>query len=169
LSILQTANRIEAMYWEAVAHTDELTEIPNRRALDRHMAKLAANGIQVSIAVIDFDHFKFINDKHGHLAGDAALRSVAQGLLDVALSYGDKWALACRFGGDEFVFVAQMDASLMGTLCLDAVHSAGYKASIGVAFGCACPALFKAADDAVYQAKMAGRDRVVLADDCGMR
>lgn len=151
----------QAIDWELIAHTDELSGIPNRRALDRHLKALS--GIQVSIAVIDFDHFKQINDSLGHSEGDRILRSVAQSLHSAAVWLGDDGAIAARFGGDEFVFVAALPPHQLGQIALDAVHAAGFKASIGVANGLSCQALFDAADQAVYLAKDGGRDRFVVA------
>jgi GGDEF domain-containing protein len=102
--------------WEAIAHTDEMTQLPNRRALDRHLASLTELEKQVSIAIIDFDFFKEINDTQGHLSGDEALKSVARLLLDTVRDLDNETAIACRFGGDEFVFVADIDPLLVGIL-----------------------------------------------------
>jgi diguanylate cyclase (GGDEF)-like protein len=154
----------EPIDWELVAHTDELSTIPNRRALDRHLARLESLESEVSLAVIDFDFFKQINDTLGHSEGDRVLKKVALALLESVLALGDESAMCTRFGGDEFVIVSAIAPDKLGELALNAVHSAGYKASIGCAFGLAGKALFDRADAATFKAKAGGRDRVVV--DC---
>ncbi|MBI4420121.1 MAG: GGDEF domain-containing protein [Gemmatimonadetes bacterium] len=84
---------------EARALTDELTGLPNRRALDRVLAQ-KAEGL-VSVLMVDVDHFKRLNDGFGHAAGDAALKHIAQ-LFHRTLREGD---VAARYGGEEFALV----------------------------------------------------------------
>ena len=85
---------------EALTRTDELTGLANRRGFNMHLQQrqrrelLAGHGL----LLVDCDHFKRINDEHGHLAGDRVLQGVAN-ILRSASGAGD---LACRFGGDEF-------------------------------------------------------------------
>jgi len=148
-----------AIDWQYLALTDELTQIPNRRALDFQLKAIAATGKTISLAVIDIDYFKQINDTQGHAAGDRAIRRIAQSLQSEAVWAGCEIAIAARFGGDEFVFVADLPAKELGAIALAAVHRAGYQASIGVACGIAGRHLFEAADRAVYKAKQEGRDR----------
>jgi PleD family two-component response regulator len=163
MNSLQNFAPISDIDWRRVALTDQLTDVPNRRALDHHLATIAQTKTLVSIAVIDFDHFKQINDTQGHAAGDRAIRNVAQSLQSAAIWLGDELAIAARFGGDEFVFVANLPPWQLGALALDAVHAAGFKASIGVAFGSAGQSLFDSADKAVFKAKEQGRDRFIVA------
>jgi diguanylate cyclase (GGDEF)-like protein len=85
--------------------SDPLTGVPNRRAFDANLPRLVAaaqaDGTPLTLAVIDIDHFKRINDERGHLTGDEVLRRVAW-LVRQQVREGD---LCARFGGDEFVLV----------------------------------------------------------------
>ena len=88
---------------EKRAETDALTRVPNRAALDRHLAERHALGPQepTALAMLDVDHFKKFNDVHGHRAGDEVLRVVA-GMLHSRLQ---KHGLVARYGGEEFTIV----------------------------------------------------------------
>jgi diguanylate cyclase (GGDEF)-like protein len=159
---------------------DPLTGLHNRRHLDRALASdLAARPRTgpLSVLVVDVDHFKAVNDRFGHAAGDRVLTAVA-GTLAGAVREGDT---AARLGGEEFVLVlpgAGREQALeraeqvrravaAGRLVLDGA-SAGVTVSVGVAVcpadGTTAAALLEAADRALYTAKAAGRDRVVAAD-----
>lgn len=96
------AAQASAEYWKRQALTDELTQVPNRKALN-HDLKASDHGRRNisarSILVIDLDNFKYINDTHGHAAGDSVLQEVAQRLVD-RLRTNDK---VYRVGGDEFI------------------------------------------------------------------
>lgn len=87
------------------AQTDPLTKLPNRRALEwelqRRFATFEAEGTVFSVAVIDVDHFKRLNDTLGHLAGDSVLKGVAEALD----KHSPPGAMVARFGGEEFVMV----------------------------------------------------------------
>ncbi len=172
----------------SMAYRDELTDLPSRRALPD---ALAALGTQYSIAMVDVDHFKKFNDKHGHDVGDQVLRMVASRLADV--SGGGR---AFRYGGEEFAVLfpgtSREDAiphleALRGTIEETSFTVRGrgrakvktknkprkprrgsrlaVTVSIGVAERngrYATPeAVLKAADKALYRAKQAGRNRVV--------
>lgn len=86
---------------DAIAMKDPLTGLPNRRALDERLAELIAlpSGHVLSIALVDLDRFKGVNDRLSHAEGDDVLRVVAGTLRDVLRDYD----LVARFGGDEFV------------------------------------------------------------------
>jgi diguanylate cyclase len=163
LTLIHAIENLNETSWERIAHTDQLSGIPNRRALDRHLSSLELQQATVSIAMIDFDFFKQINDSKGHSEGDRVLAAVAQSLQSAAVWLGDETAIAARFGGDEFVMLASIPAEQLGAIALDAVHHAGHQASIGVADGVASAALMIMADKAAFQAKVNGRDRVVVA------
>ena len=159
---------------------DPLTGLFNRRYLDgtveREIARCRREGRPLSLLVLDIDHFKAVNDHHGHAGGDVVLRSVGQMLAE--MHRGDD--VCCRFGGEEFVLLLpgatiegaeskaealrQRAAALRPDVGGVAV---GITVSIGVAeWGGADPAgknLFERADAALYQAKRQGRDRVVRA------
>lgn len=160
---------------EASANTDELTGVGNRRAFDEALAGLlmrrAKGGSPVCLVMLDLDHFKQYNDRHGHLAGDQALR-LAGALLRAALRPGD---LAARYGGEEFAVLLQgIDQSralmVAERLCRD-FRIADWPfgpvtASLGVAEAMAGEtpqSLVARADAALYRAKAEGRDRAVEA------
>lgn len=159
----------------ASALTDELTSLGNRRAFDEALDLLSrgdrADAGSFSLMMLDLDHFKRYNDSHGHLAGDQALR-VTGALLREALRPGD---VATRFGGEEFaVLLPATDlerARLVGERIARDFRIADWPftrltASIGVAEarpGETAEALVERADQALYAAKLAGRDRVAVA------
>jgi diguanylate cyclase (GGDEF)-like protein len=163
------------------AEQDPLTRLLNRRSFDRQ-ARHEAQRAQRSdgpwaVLMIDIDHFKRLNDSLGHAAGDAALVAVADALR-VALRTED---LAARWGGEEFVLLlvgTAPDAALLAAerirvalagLALSHQDSAfNITASIGVATAHGAMALavvLQRADEALYAAKAAGRNRVVLAPE----
>jgi diguanylate cyclase (GGDEF)-like protein len=170
----------------ALSTTDPLTGIPNRRALDEHLADELARarryGTPLAVVMLDLDHFKRLNDRHGHAAGDTVLREVAR-VLDAEKRRGDTIA---RYGGEEFVAIlshadetaakawAERVRSRLGGAAVDV--NGNYlrvTASFGVAAavpGSSAPAgsvLLAAADRALYAAKARGRNRVVVAPSLG--
>lgn len=158
----------------AVARTDPLTGLLNRRAFDAELAvmldRAASYGEPLALVLFDLDHFKQYNDRHGHLAGDDALRAMAAVLSDEA-SDGD--ALG-RFGGEEFTVAlagshlrtARSYADRVASR-LDALTTS---AGISVATrGATADALFARADEALYAAKEAGRARVAWFDGALVR
>ena len=124
--------------------------------------------------MIDLDHFKSINDEHGHAVGDNILRDVGP-LLLVGLRKTD---VACRYGGEELVVVlpncdhdhavARAEVFRSRIAELSSAYNFPISASLGVAtserHGRTIPALMAAADAALYDAKSAGRNRVMSAD-----
>jgi diguanylate cyclase (GGDEF)-like protein len=155
------------------ASTDPLTGLLNRRSLENATRPLLDQGRQFSLAMGDLDHFKQLNDVHGHEVGDRALRLFAQ-TLKSALRDED---LVCRFGGEEFVIVFPDLEPDLAANALDRVREEllvavargtvpGFSVSFGVAAsGCALQLddVVREADMALMQAKRDGRDRVVLA------
>ncbi len=162
-----------------LVRSDPLTGILNRRGFDelypRELARAEREGQPLSLAVLDMDQFRRFNERHGHAGGDAALRHVVQVLRD-GLRAGD--ALA-RLGGEEFVLllpgsplgeavaaVQRLQRTLSERpLLLEAVqvHPA-FSAGVAVRqLGENQDSLFKRADAAMYEAKHAGRNRVVAA------
>ena len=155
---------------------DPLTGLLNRAALDelrtRPEAQDRLRSGDYALAVVDIDHFKQVNDRYGHLIGDEVLRSVA-GVIAVSKRKGD---IAVRYGGEEFLLV------LLGTHLAGAFEIAErirenvtmeplpfpVTVSIGIArshaAGEAPERVFERADQALYRAKAAGRNRVI-ADD----
>ncbi len=158
------------------AHTDPLTELPNRRRFDEEFSRAFGSAIRrsspISVAIVDIDHFKQYNDTLGHQAGDEALRLVAQ---TIAQSVGRSGDFAARYGGEEFVVILE-DTTLAGATGIgerirNAVIDAAIPApsggpltvSVGVAArlpGSPADELLHQADSALYDAKNAGRNRV---------
>jgi two-component system, cell cycle response regulator len=160
---------------ERLAYYDELTGLPNRRSVLRQLEALISRGRRhghsLALLMVDADHFKAVNDRHGHAAGDAALRALADRLGE-RLRAED---VAGRFGGEEFV-VALPDADAAGAAAVaEAVRAAvsarplaiaGRQLSLTVSVGWATwedddlGQLLARADGALYEAKAAGRDCV---------
>ncbi len=181
---LEQANRILAR--EAV--TDPLTGLANRRAfqrlLDVELRRSQRSGEPVALLLLDVDHFKAFNDRHGHVEGDACLVRIARILHEAAGRAGD---FAARWGGEEFVVVlvgtpageaVEMAQRILTRIESEAIpHGASpvaphVTASIGVAVaegGVATElaVLLRAADEAVYRAKRGGRNRIELARGAG--
>lgn len=158
--------------WRDLAHTDPLTQLVNRRGLERVFDALSAQGQRLSLAMLDLDHFKHINDHHSHVVGDEVLRKAA-GLMQQQLREPD---LLARYGGEEFTLL------LVDAPCGASTHAverlrhavAGFDwRDLGLAHGVTLSAgvvevrtgesllsAVKRADAYLYMAKQAGRDRV---------
>jgi diguanylate cyclase (GGDEF)-like protein len=155
----------------ALSYVDGLTGVANRRrfdeALEEACTAAAHHAAPLSLVLLDLDHFKHLNDRHGHQHGDEALRAVAALLAARTESRG---GLAARFGGEEFAWLLPgltLDAAKAEaeTLRLQVRASGLVTASLGVTAsnGTAAPtplSLVAAADSALYRAKAGGRDRV---------
>lgn len=157
------------------ADTDTLTGLANRRAFDDALANLLRgqreHDAMFSLLMLDLDRFKAYNDAFGHLAGDEVLRITGH-LLGAALRPSD---LAARYGGEEFaLLLPDTDATRAGEVAariLDAFRGFAWPQravtiSIGVAQSAAADGameLIQRADAALYDAKHAGRDRVMVA------
>ncbi len=171
---------------EALSNTDGLTGIANRRYFDRllrqewNRAKRAGHAI--SLLLIDVDHFKQFNDVHGHLAGDACLQTFAKKMSKVARRGGE---LAARYGGEEFVMLLpdsrEHDALEMArriqvvaqSLKLPHINRGPGMITVSIGIASCIPgkednaeSLIHEADQALYQAKSAGRNAIRLAS-CG--
>ena len=157
-----------------LATLDGLTAVPNRRGfdafLDEHWAECRAAGAPLSLLMIDVDHFKQFNDRHGHLAGDEALRAVA---LELARFASGEREMLARFGGEEFAMVlsgapaeaAAERANYVRDHFAERAERDGLTLSIGVAtlvpaIGIPPRQLIDLADAALYLAKRNGRNRV---------
>ncbi|SDY05688.1 diguanylate cyclase (GGDEF) domain-containing protein [Amycolatopsis xylanica] len=165
---------------EVAATTDEKTGLFNtagwHNLATRELARVERTpDACFGVLMIDLDHFKRINDTHGHLAGDAVLKAVATAITDSVRDYDS----VGRFGGEEFVVllpdVTRTDVITVAervrasievlTVATTATVIDDLSASIGVAMypdaGAAVERLLQAADEALYQAKSLGRNRVV--------
>lgn len=177
--LLMCSERIRRQ-WERAASTDYLTGLANRRTLteagERRFADARRQGHGFGLAVIDIDHFKSVNDRHGHDIGDVALKHVAA-QLEAACREAE---LPARQGGEEFVVlfdrIDPQHAQTAGERLRQSVAAAPFVAgeltlpvtvSIGVAVQNGADAdfdsLLRRADVALYAAKAAGRNRVEVA------
>jgi diguanylate cyclase (GGDEF)-like protein len=166
-----TLERLELLdRLEQVARTDELTGLPNRRAwqeaLPRELARARRAGEPVCVAMLDLDHFKQFNDLWGHQAGDRLLKQVAGAWSD-ELRASD---LLARYGGEEFALLLPACDSEQAERIIErlrAVIPEHQTSSAGLASwdGAATASeLIGCADDALYEAKRRGRNRVVRAE-----
>jgi two-component system, cell cycle response regulator len=160
---------------QQMAVTDGLTQLANRRAFDRALDKelnrAARNDGRLSVVLLDIDHFKLLNDNHGHVTGDAVLRQIAQALE----LCGREYDTIARYGGEEFAAVlpacssglALQVAERLRLAVQDAVSDVPVTASAGVATypydGIDVAGLLSAADRALYAAKRGGRNQVRAA------
>jgi len=159
------------------ARTDELTDLPNFRAfkekIDDEIHRAVRYPEQFGILVLDLDRFKQYNDKYGHLAGNDALQRVARA-LKIAVRTVD---FAARYGGEEFaVIVPQIEGVGLGAIAerirglVESLPAPANGASLTISIGGALypqdgttvEALFRAADERLYQAKDQGRNRAVM-------
>jgi diguanylate cyclase (GGDEF)-like protein len=156
------------------AATDQLTGLANRRTLERRLHDLAAAGTPFSIVMADLDRFKLLNDTHGHDAGDRALRLFSQVLTETVRDAD----LLSRWGGEEFTIVlpdVDADEAVAATervrealaIALADGTAPRFTASFGVADTDGRPVqledLVRRADQALYAAKEAGRNRTKQA------
>lgn len=170
--LTEQAEQIEAQLAEA--RTDALTGLPNRRAFDdelhRRLAEWQRKTNTFCLVMIDIDHFKALNDRHGHPAGDQALRNVA-GVLENTLREMD---MVARVGGEEFAAILPSTNLTDGLRASERVRTAiashwfqlettelQLTVSLGLAAigsGDDAVSLVKRADEALYAAKRAGRN-----------
>ncbi|MCQ8849689.1 GGDEF domain-containing protein [Alteromonas stellipolaris] len=164
-----------------LSQTDPLTRLPNRQAYNEKLSKAVQswqdNGDDLAVAVIDIDHFKSINDRFGHAAGDKTLQVVGKNLKQQLTEN----TFMARWGGEEFVLLLpgmnkQKVISLLETMRTK-LASLPFKfkqekvtitASFGASFfhkGDTPDAVFERADNLLYQAKNSGRNRVITDRD----
>ncbi len=165
---------------EHVALTDQLTELPNRRS-GRHSLTQAWNaanrsGQPLTVLLIDIDHFKKINDNHGHAIGDLMLKEVGK-VIQTSARKDDR---VCRLGGEEFMVICANADAAAGYLAAERlrkmvralsiqVGDTALRTTVSVGVASKEPgtgdedALVDAADQALYGAKNAGRDRTCVS------
>ena len=157
---------------QSMADTDGLTGLANRRmfdvTLDRELQRARRDSGTVSLFMLDVDHFKAFNDRHGHLAGDQRLQAVARALEQSNRGFD----LVARYGGEEFAVIlpgCPADESLhVADRLRQTIRALAPATPITVSVGVStfpedaqdANALLKAADEALYASKHAGRDRV---------
>lgn len=161
--------------------TDALTGLSNRRhfdyMLEREWRRTARTKSHLSLLFIDADHFKHLNDDFGHMQGDEALRAIAETITSAIRRPGD---FAARFGGEEFAVILPDTQEQAAWTIAEAIRSRvealdfeDGKLRVTVSIGVkalnpgpsfSISGLIEAADKALYRAKDAGRNRVVLAE-----
>lgn len=180
--IVRISDRYQTMLRELndrlhlISTRDELTGLPNRRylleRLDTEISQVARNGGTFSVGLADIDHFKAVNDTRGHAAGDAVLAHTARCIQDSIRDYD----VCARWGGEEFLILfpqcAEDDAFRLAErvrhVVEDQTRALGLSPVITLSIGVtefqpgeSLDATLKRADDALYRAKEAGRNRTV--------
>ncbi len=165
---------------QELSMTDALTSLRNRRAFDEHLPAALAHARRydrpLSLAVIDVDHFKAVNDNFGHDAGDAILRGVAE----LIAAHSRQTDYAARVGGEEFAVLLpetalfeglQFAEKLRATIATALIPMGAQEHQVTVSIGLAsvphfnvgnADDLYRAADQALYRAKANGRNRVEI-------
>jgi len=179
---LQLKNANAAL--EALAVTDPLTHLANRRKFDQYLSSEWRRGMRdhlpLSLLFLDADWFKSFNDTYGHPRGDSCLKQIAEAALDVVARTSD---LVARIGGEEFAVILPNTPSegamqVAGEICAAVAHrklphNTNPVGHVTISIGCATiiPAigqhstlLMQRADEALYAAKNAGRNQVCCAD-----
>lgn len=172
------------MNLESVSVRDHLTGCFNRRylqekLLDKEVARAQRYGVCLTVILCDLDHFKQVNDSYGHHGGDAVLRSFAQLLKGMTRDHVDS---VVRYGGEEFLLILP-ETDLSGGILLAerlrstfaaTLHAVNQNSSLTASFGVACVdfagfdkaislySLIETADEQLYLAKSAGRNRVTF-------
>ncbi|MFQ5527650.1 MAG: diguanylate cyclase [Thermoanaerobaculia bacterium] len=181
IKALQDELRIKNEQLRRLACLDSLTGVPNRyhflERLEAELSRCSRQGLPLSLAMIDIDHFKRVNDDHGHLCGDQTLRRVAE-MLEQGLRDYD---ILARYGGEEFcaAFIDTSPEAALGVaercrlrVAQQPVAYEGHELEITVSIGVASSTeptsgmsteLISRADEALYMAKHRGRNQVVLA------
>lgn len=167
LSDLLRQSESQSTQLAAMARTDSLTGVPNRRTWDHELTRAAefarTQGTTLTVAMLDLDNFKDYNDTHGHLAGDLALKETAAAWAHDL----DGLGFLARYGGEEFaVFLPGTDLPAAVDLLHDLHRSVarGQTCSIGATqwrSGEPGVTAMARADEALYEAKRTGRDRTV--------
>lgn len=170
---------IELQYHEILfrmAVTDGLTNLSNRKQLDatlvEEIPRALRHGRELSVLMLDIDHFKHVNDTHGHLAGDSVLRGLAS-MLQKRLRPNDRLG---RYGGEEFCAIlpetalpnaAKIGEELRALVEAHAFVAEDKRISVTVSIGAGClkegmdlADLYRSADEMLYKAKRTGRNKV---------
>jgi len=183
------ANRAQILHLQYSSDRDALTGLCNRRSFEEHFRRMwrinERHQRSLYLLILDADHFKRLNDAMGHLYGDEVLRKLGAYLQSKTRRAGDR---ACRIGGEEFAILLDMDKPdpeqvqnyaqqiVDDVKALGIIYSDnGVEHRLTLSVGCAMmvpgasatpEALFEAADQALYQAKKAGRNRIWCCDSC---
>jgi diguanylate cyclase (GGDEF)-like protein len=178
LGFLMMSNERLRDRYARLALTDELTELPNRRSFLEQGGRLGQrarmSGMTASLLMMDLDHFSSVNEQFGHAGGDQALTEFAD-LLRRTVRPAD---LLCRYGGEEFCALligasldeaARVAERIRASVAAHVIHVRGQKLIITVSIGVAAAserglaATIQSADEALYQAKSQGRNKIAVA------
>ncbi len=176
-----TERKLAEQKVQELARIDGLTQIANRRYFDdfyeQEWSRCMRLKLPISVAMIDFDHFKSINDNYGHIVGDICLKEAAK----ILQNYTHKPAELCaRYGGEEFITVLGNTHSLQAQMLLARFMTklkelkvpelTGHSLTVSIGLATLLPSktdntmqLIKMADNALYQAKLTGRNKLVVA------
>lgn len=172
----QQALKSRTDYLDDLSTTDPLTGLGNRRRYDLWVADMKAQGdVPVAVALADLDRFKAVNDSEGHLVGDSVLTITARRIRSAAREHGT----VIRWGGEEFLVlqsgegcrdIAQTGEAMRAAVDCDPMAvGVGRLLHVSVSVGCAIGTIgtivdtIERADEALYAAKKAGRNAVVVA------
>ncbi len=170
--------RLQNQELETMSRKDPLTGLSNRRGFmewfEKQFARARTEGLDLQCIMADIDHFKAVNDTHGHAAGDEVIRRVSD-LLTTAVRGSDA---VCRYGGEEFCIVLpgapnEVAGRVAERLCRTARSRGFEQVPISVSFGTgsilsgaeSIAELLEQSDRALYASKEAGRDRVTAWED----
>ncbi|VVT07848.1 diguanylate cyclase [Hoeflea sp. EC-HK425] len=170
--------------FQEMSKTDALTGLPNRRFLDERLGEwFTGDGSAAAVMMIDIDHFKLFNDTLGHPAGDECLKLIADAFRS---AFSEPDAFCARFGGEEFILAIreteEVHARHLANAVVRAIEALGIPhpgrsdgvevvtVSVGVALNplsgpVSQHEMLSQADEALYQAKRAGRNRFVMRND----
>jgi diguanylate cyclase len=179
--LMQSLRRLERAFAVAASELDPLTGLRTRaglrREIEHELSRFTRTGRPFCVVITDIDHFKTINDSHGHDGGDRVLAALANHISRSLRAHDE----AFRYGGEEFLLIlkeADRDAGLRvierlrsGLQAKPVTLANGASVAVTLSFGlmvCAAPVtaddMLRRADAALYRAKNEGRDRVVVAD-----
>jgi diguanylate cyclase (GGDEF)-like protein len=182
LSVKETELKAVIAQADEVSHTDALTYLPNRKQiigdLQREVTFSDSYGTPLTVSMLDVDHFKQINDTHGHAVGDDVLRRLASEMRD-HIRYPDTIG---RYGGDEFLIVlphstlkaaAQQAERLCKHVCSLQIKTGDQEAETTISIGVAqyrvhqedWQTLLARADEALYKAKNNGRNQWAISEE----
>lgn len=175
ISLLMVGLRSALARYEELSHSDPLTGLFNRRALDelmdREFARAARMGGEITVASVDLDDFKHINDTGGHAAGDETLRQIAAALTSSVRATD----IVARIGGDEFMLVVAGDETAAAAVLdrfqarVDSIIVGDHRASCSIGAYTTRSAdkvlAILEADRNLYRAKQAGKGRRVVSSE----
>jgi len=172
----EEAHETQRVY-QKLAHTDDLTTLPNRRALqDFWQVQPVPGPDTAAVMMVDIDHFKQVNDQYGHAEGDRLLWLVGQIIQRQLTSSSRPPPSVGRWGGEEFLVLVPVTTPQAASELAEVIRASVEQAKVGVPLTVSVGAAFRKGDEelastaaradvALYRAKLAGRNRVMLYDE----